>query len=95
MNVKTANSLNQVSQSNLHAPEIVKETDTQALSELLLEELRSHLGSQPSRAQAVTNRIALEVERICSKSDRIQVSGEIHSWQLTLARHRPDRKSVV
>ncbi len=88
MNVKTANSLNQVSQSNLHAPEIVKETDTQALSDLLLEELRSHLGSQPSRAQAVTNRIALEVERICSKSDRIQVSGEIHSWQLTLARHR-------
>jgi hypothetical protein len=88
MNVKIANSLNQTSDSRLHAPEIVEETDTQALSDLLLEELRSQVGSEPSRARTLVNRIALEVERICRKSDRIQTSGEIGSWQLTLARHR-------
>lgn len=48
----------------------------------------SGLETLPSRAQAVVKRIALEVERICSKSDRIQTSGDIRSWQLTLARHR-------
>ncbi|NEQ22265.1 MAG: HetZ-related protein [Microcoleus sp. SIO2G3] len=87
MNVKTAN-LNQISDSQLHAPEIVKETDTQGLTEILLEEIRSQLKTVPSRAGTVANRIALEVERICNKSDRIQTSGEIGSWQLTLARHR-------
>ena len=88
MNVKTANSLNPTSDNRLHAPEIVEETDTQALSALLLDELRSQVGSEPSRAKTLVNRIALEVERICRKSDRIQTSGEIGSWQLTLARHR-------
>jgi hypothetical protein len=88
MNVKIANSLNQTSDSRLHAPEIAEETDTQALSALLLDELRSQVGSEPSRAKTLVNRIALEVERICRKSDRIQTSGEIGSWQLTLARHR-------
>jgi hypothetical protein len=87
MNVKTAN-LNQISDSELYAPEIVKETDTQGLTEILLEEIRSQLKTAPSRAGAVANRIALEVERICHKSDRIQTSGEIGSWQFTLARHR-------
>ncbi|HBB35259.1 MAG TPA: hypothetical protein DDZ80_09495 [Cyanobacteria bacterium UBA8803] len=48
----------------------------------------SNSGGLPSRAQAVVQRIALEVERICTKSDRIQTSGQVHSWQLTLARHR-------
>ncbi len=88
MNVKTAKSLNQISDSELYAPEIVKETDTQGLTEMLLEEIRSQLKTAPSRAGAVANRIALEVERICHKSDRIQTSGEIGSWQFTLARHR-------
>ena len=88
MNVKTANSLNPTSDNCLHAPEIVEKTDTEALSALLLEELRSQVGSEPSRAKTIVNRIALEVERICRKSDRIQTSGEIRSWQLTLARHR-------
>ncbi len=88
MNVKTANSLNQISDNSLHAPEIVKGTDFQTLNELLLKELQASIGSKSSRAQAVANRIAQEVERICHKSDRIQTSGQIGSWQLTLARHR-------
>jgi hypothetical protein len=95
MNVKIANSLNQTSDSRLHAPEIVEETDTQALSDLLLDELRSQVGSEPSRAKTLVNRIALEVERICRKSDRIQTSGEIGSWQLTLARHRLSQVSII
>lgn len=88
MNVKTAISINQTSDSNLHAPEILKDTDTEALSELLLKELHLAVGSQPSRASSVVNRIVLLVQRICQKSDRIQTSGEIRSWQLTLARQK-------
>ncbi len=88
MNVKTAKSINQTSQNHLYAPEIIPGTETQTLTELLLEELRSTLGSVPSRAKTVVNRMALEVDRICRKSDRIQTSGEVGSWQITLARHR-------
>jgi hypothetical protein len=88
MNAKAATSLNQTSQNYLHAPEIATRTDNQSLNELLLEELQTEMGSRSSRAQGVANRIAQEVERICHKSDRIQTSGEVGSWQLTLARHR-------
>jgi hypothetical protein len=59
-----------------------------ALSELLKEELILQLGSLPSSALLVINRIVVEVERICTKSERIQNGGDIHSWELTLARHR-------
>ncbi|HBK66027.1 MAG TPA: hypothetical protein DD000_21710, partial [Cyanobacteria bacterium UBA11166] len=88
MNVKTADSINQTSVSNLANPEVFSQTDTEALVELLLAEMQSTLyptkkpegngngcagqmGGLPSRAKAVVNRIALEVERICAKSDRI------------------------
>jgi hypothetical protein len=59
-----------------------------ALSELLIEELILQLGSLPSNALTVINRIVVEVKRICIKSERIQNGGDIHSWELTLARHR-------
>jgi hypothetical protein len=59
-----------------------------ALSERLKEELILQLGSLPSSALTVINRIVVEVERICTKSERIQNGGDIHSWELTLARHR-------
>ena len=97
MNVKTANSIHQTSQSHFNAPEILQGTESQALKEILLEEMRSglkssglvsHTGLDSRRTQSVVNRIVQEVERICRKSDRIQTSGEISSWQLTLARHR-------
>ncbi len=88
MNVKTANSINHNSETHLHAPEILQATESQTLSEVLMEELRVHTGLESRRAQAVVNRIAQEVERICRKSDRIQTSGQVRSWQLTLARHR-------
>jgi hypothetical protein len=59
-----------------------------ALSELLKEELILQLGSLPSSALLVINRIVVEVKRICTKSERIQNGGDIRSWQITLARHR-------
>jgi hypothetical protein len=58
------------------------------LTEILLTEFRSELPSASSSTAAVLTRIAAEVERICSKSDRIQSSGQIESWELRLGRHR-------
>ena len=86
MNVKTATSLNQTSQNYVNAPESVQTESS--LNKLLLEELQATIGVGSLRVQAVASRIATEVERICHKSDRIQSSGDVGSWQLTLARHR-------
>jgi hypothetical protein len=78
----------------LHYAESTAETtspsgfDTVTLADLMLKELQAAMKSNSRSAPAVAMRIALEVERICQKSDRIQVSGDIQSWQLTLARHR-------
>jgi len=90
MNVNTADFSTEASTTNRHfqSPEPMSSTETQALSQMLLEELRVQVGSVSRQVQAVATRIAMEVERICSKSDRIQTSGEIRSWQTTLARHR-------
>ncbi len=64
------------------------EMDVQALTDILLRELQTSLKTKPASAKTVMLRIALEVERICQKSDRIQDSGEIQTWQLNLGRHR-------
>jgi hypothetical protein len=88
VNATTTNSLHQASFSTDNAPENLTVTDTTALSELLKEELILQLGSLPSNALTVINRIVVEVERICTKSERIQKGGDIREWQLTLARHR-------
>jgi hypothetical protein len=88
VNTTTTNSLHQTSFSTDNAPENITLTDTMALSELLKEELILQLGSLPSNALTVINRIVAEVERICTKSERIQKGGDIRSMQLSLARHR-------
>jgi len=88
VNATTTNSLHQTSFSTDNAPENFTATDTTALSELLIEELILQLGSLPSNALTVINRMVVEVERICTKSERIQKGGDIREWQLTLARHR-------
>lgn len=69
--------------------------EAQTLTQVLLKEMHEHLEAfhhKPvaisSRIQAVVNRITLEVERICAKSSRIQTSGDIRTWELSLARHR-------
>jgi len=84
----TTNSYHQSSFSTDNAQDNITLIDTTALSELLKEELTLQLGSLPSNAITVINRIVAEVARICTKSDRIQNSGEVRSSQLSLARHR-------
>jgi hypothetical protein len=54
----------------------------------ILDELQAALNTQSSSSVHVAERIAREVERICTKSDRIQTSGKVEMWQLALARHR-------
>jgi hypothetical protein len=88
MNTPTSNSLPQSSITTDNAPDNIINQDTIELIELLKEELTLQLGSLPSNAVTVIKRIVTEVERICSKSDRIQKEGDVRSWQLTLARHR-------
>ncbi|MBE9249721.1 HetZ-related protein [Dolichospermum sp. LEGE 00240] len=58
------------------------------LVQLLSHEMQSQVKSATSGVQDVVVRIAKEVERICDKSSRIQNSGQIQSWQITLGRHR-------
>jgi hypothetical protein len=90
MKVQTANSDSQASANNQNHYDLEQsgEIDTQVLTQLLIEEMRSQVGSISSRVQAVATRMAREVERICRKSPRIQTSGEVHAWQVSLGRHR-------
>ncbi|EGJ32105.1 MULTISPECIES: HetZ-related protein [Moorena] len=87
MQVKTVTN-NQNSATNNQAPEITLDNQNQNLTQVLVEELQSEIGTKSRSIQAVAHRITLEVERICTKSDRIQNSGEIDTWKLNLARHR-------
>ncbi|HEY9708656.1 MAG TPA: hypothetical protein V6D48_10680 [Oculatellaceae cyanobacterium] len=84
----TTNSYHPSSSSTDNAQDNITLIDTITLSELLKEELTLQLGSLPSNAITVINRIVAEVARICTKSDRIQQGGEVRSSQLSLARHR-------
>ncbi len=61
---------------------------TDTLMQLLYQEMQAQVKAAPGCIQALAQRIAKEVKRICDKSYRIQTSGEIQSWQLTLSRHR-------
>jgi hypothetical protein len=58
------------------------------LTTLLVQELEGAIAVTGNIPQDICHRIAIEVERICEKSDRIQASGQVASWQLTLARYR-------
>jgi DNA-binding NarL/FixJ family response regulator len=61
---------------------------TLALVQQLLTEYQAELPPLSAQVRAVVTRIAVEVERICHKSDRIQNSGDVSHWQMNLARHR-------
>ncbi|MGD1806627.1 HetZ-related protein [Dapis sp. BLCC M126] len=101
MTVKTPCSPNSLTNNSTTAPELnnsqvenqttantVIGMDTEALAAVVLKELQDGAKTKPAKAQTVALRIAKEVERICLKSNRIQNSGEVCSWQLSLARHR-------
>ncbi len=64
------------------------DSSSETLIELLCHEMQAQVKAAPRCVEALANRIAIEVERICDKSSRIQTSGEIKSWQITLGRHR-------
>ncbi len=63
-------------------------TPAESLIDLLAAELAAELQISSSNVRKVAQRVATEVERICAKSDRIQTSGQVSSWRLSLARHR-------
>lgn len=73
--------------SNVSPAELLPEDDN-SLRQFLYQEMLSGVKAASDCIQAVSQRIATEVERICHKSSRIQQSGEVQSWQVNLARHR-------
>lgn len=89
--MNTTATLSQATQSPT-TPSPAQNFDTEKLALLLEAELTQALGIPSSNTTyALCSRIAIEVERICDKSDRIQKSGEITSWRLTLSRYRMDK----
>jgi hypothetical protein len=73
---------------NANSPELLHQNDGSNFLEILLDELSQTVGSQSKSVLEVATRIAMEVERMCDKSPRIQTSGEVYSWQLILGRNR-------
>ena len=88
-NCNTASDLNSIPEqtADINVPSI----DILALANFALKELQAEMKTASRSAQAVAMRIAKEVERICQKSDRIQISGEVEAWQITLAQHRLEK----
>lgn len=60
----------------------------EAIVRYLEEEFRSATTASPRVCGAVARRLADEVRRICTESQRIQASGDVDGWMLQLARHR-------
>jgi hypothetical protein len=60
----------------------------EAIFQLVFSELKQSTQSSEQNCQEVANRLAEEVIRICSESQRIQASGEVEDWSTTLVRHR-------
>nr|WP_199329291.1 heterocyst differentiation protein HetZ [Coleofasciculus sp. FACHB-1120] len=59
-----------------------------AIFQLLFNELRQSSKASEQNCREVAARIASEVGRICTESKRIQDSGDIETWAITLARLR-------
>ncbi len=78
-----ATSIRQQQQSN-----VVLLSSKRPLPEMLVEALQTQVNTPVDRIREVALRIAVEVDRICAKSDRIQNSGISESWRVGLARHR-------
>ncbi len=58
------------------------------LVEYILDAFKADIETISASVRGVADRLTCEVERICEKSDRIQVSGEVRQWHHTLAQHR-------
>ena len=77
---------------NLALTDSSQPNHTASITPSLLDQLHNDLVNStdrvPARARIILHRIVTEVERVCEKSRRIQRSGEVAAWQLSLARHR-------
>ncbi|ASC72971.1 hypothetical protein XM38_039320 [Halomicronema hongdechloris C2206] len=60
----------------------------EGLFDTLLSELVNATQSAEKNCRPIAERMTQEVLRICSESSRIQASGDIRHWALTLGRHR-------
>jgi hypothetical protein len=89
MKVNLANlPISEPSLDNHNTSEVLSASNADDLMKLLCKEMQPAVKATSASVESIVTRIAKEVERICDKSHRIQNSGEIKSWQLTLARHR-------
>lgn len=84
---RSADSVSRTSTSSNSPPAQLPDEIRASLVQRLLTEFQAELPASTA-VQAVMTRIVVEVERICNKSDRIQNSGDVQIWQMTLARHR-------
>lgn len=73
---------------NEYACDLDADVPTESLEHLIYQEMLAVVSSASPSLRGVTRRIVQEVERVCEKSDRIQKSGQIETWQLSLGRHR-------
>ncbi|MDJ1181960.1 HetZ-related protein [Roseofilum casamattae] len=65
--------------------------DIIALTEYISQQIRNQIRIKCRSVNSVADRMANEVDRICLKSDRIQKSGVIKSWQQTLGNNRVEK----
>jgi hypothetical protein len=72
----------------ISAAAAIQDKSESLLVQQLLTEYQADLPALTLSVRAVILRIAVEVERVCSKSDRIQNSGDVEDCQIALARHR-------
>jgi hypothetical protein len=64
------------------------EGSVEAVFKLVFDELKQATRSSDQRCREISTRITEEVSRICQESQRIQASGDIEDWSISLARHR-------
>ncbi len=88
---QTANSTQETVTTYLSTSDFETNREQTALVDFLLAELLSQVSIKSSRVLDVAQRMAAEVERICRKSDRIQATGDVHTWQISLGRHRLEK----
>jgi hypothetical protein len=60
----------------------------EAILQLMFSELKQSTQASEQNCRDIATRLTGEVTRICSESKRIQDSGEVETWSMTLARHR-------
>ncbi|MGD1902031.1 MAG: heterocyst differentiation protein HetZ [Geitlerinemataceae cyanobacterium] len=62
--------------------------DRQRVETFLIENFQAKTTASARSLQTVSARIAEEVERTCTQSDRIQASNDVFGWAMKLATHR-------